>query len=583
MRSEKSGVRGMKTDSDIVSNFRIKGTLTWEKLLEYLPVMIFTNLSTLLLLSVDGIIVGNFVSSEALASVNILVPVINFIGVISGLIASGSSVCLSKSIGKNDTENLDHFKHTMLLLMIVSSVFVAVVQLPLFTILIKSYHLSGEMNKLTWQYAIGMMVAMPIGLITTMGTYQLQVVGRMKVLMWLTVIEGVVNLALDLLFIVPLKMGVAGAGFGTAGANLVRCTITVLYLARKTDIYKYKGAKVRSKDVKDILGNGVPEFSHQAMSAFQDYFFVMIILSMFGESGGVIKGACVLAANIATVFISGVQSSMRSLIGIKSGSQDKAGLNLLMLQGLKIVIGLTLIVTAVMEIIPSVMYSIQGVKNIPQGGLFSLRIRAFAFVFTGLCTILRLYLSNRGDTKVVTTLVVIGNAALPAFAFLFSRFLPAPWIWLSYAVTHFLIALFSFLRYRHWVGKDKSEAESDAHVLYLSVEPKEAVEASREIRNYAFENRIDEKTAWRVALCMEEMAAYAVESQDKKEVLIQIMVRFKDDGAVFSMMDDGRCIALDKDVEKKELMIDNYSLLMKLCKTCEYQYILGMNFTVFTF
>ncbi len=150
-------------------------------------------------------------------------------------------------------------------------------------------------------------------------------------------------------------------------------------------------------------------------------------------------------------------------------------------------------------------------------------------------------------------------------------------------MTHFLIALFSFLRYRHWVGKDKSEAESDAHVLYLSVEPKEAVEASREIRNYAFENGFDEKTAWRVALCMEEMAAYAVESQDKKEVLIQIMVRFKDDGAVFSMMDNGRCIALDKDVEKKERMIDNYSLLKKLCKTCEYQYILGMNFTVFTF
>lgn len=582
MLSEKSGVMGMRSDSDVTNNFRIKGTLTWEKLLEYLPVMIFTNLSTLLLLSVDGIVVGNFVSSEALASVNILVPVINFIGVISILIASGSSVCLSKSIGKNDTENLDHFKHTMLLLMIVSSVFVAVVQLPLFTILIKSYHLSGEMNKLTWQYAIGMMVAMPIGLISSMGTYQLQVVGRMKVLMWLTVIEGVVNLALDLLFIVPLKMGVAGAGFGTAGANLVRCTITVLYLARKTDIYKYKGAKVRSKDVKDILVNGVPEFSHQAMSAFQDYFFVMIILSMFGESGGVIKGACVLAANIATVFISGVQSSMRSLIGIKSGSQDKAGLNLLMLQGLKIVIGLTLVVTAVMEVIPSVMYSIQGVKSIPHGGLASLRIRSLAFVFTGLCTVLRLYLSNRGDTKIVTTLVIVGNAALPAFAFLFSRFLPAPWIWLSYAVTHFLIALFSFLRYRHWVGKDKLELY-DAHVLYLSVEPKEAVEASREIRNYAFENGIDEKTAWRVALCMEEMAAYAVESQNKKEVLIQIVVRFKNDGAVFSMMDDGRCIALDKNVQTKERMIDNYSLLMKLCKTCDYQHILGMNFTVFTF
>lgn len=581
MRSEKSGVRGMGTA--VVDNFRIKGTLTAEKLMEYLPIMIFTNLSTLLLLSVDGIVVGNLVSAEALSSVNILLPAISFIGVISILVTSGSALCLSNSIGKNETENLDHFKHSMLVIMIISAVFASVIQVPLFTILIRSYNLSAEMNRLTWQYAIGTMVATPFGLISSMGTYQLQVVGKMKVLMWLTIIEGVTNLALDLLFIGPLKMGVAGAGFGTAGANLIRCAITVIYLARKTDIYRFNGAKIRSRDVKEIFVNGLPEFSQQAMGAFQDYFFMMVILSMFGETGGVIKGACIFAANITFVFISGVQSSMRSLIGLKSGSKDKAGLDLLMRQGLRIVISLSLLVTLVMEIFPSFTYSIQGVTDIPNGGLLSLRLRAVAFVFTGLCTVFRLYLSNRGDNKVATATVIIGNAALPAFAFLFSRFLPAPWIWLSYATTHFLIALFSFLRYRYWEKKDEKETEEDAHILYLSVDPKDAVEASREIRNYASENGFDEKTAWRVALCMEEMAGYAVESQNKKEVLIQIMVRFTDDGAVFTMMDDGRCIALDKDLEIKELMIDNYTLLKKLCKTYDYQYILGMNFTVFTF
>ena len=388
-------------ETAVVDKFRIKGTLTAEKLFEYLPIMIFTNLSTLLLLSVNSIVVGNFISSEALASVNILLPAINFVGVISSLVASGSALCLSKSIGKNETQNLDHFKHAMLVLMILASAFVAVIQIPLFTILIRSYQLSKEMNALTWQYAIGTMVAMPIGLISTMGSYQLQVIGKMKVLMWLTVIEGVVNLALDLLFIGPLKMGIAGAGFGTAGANLVRGSITVIYLAKKTDIYKFNGAKVRSKDIKGILESGIPESTQLAMAAFQDYFLMIIILSMFGESGGVIKGACVFATNIATMFILGVQSSMRSLLGIKCGSHDKAGLNLLMIQGLKIVFGLTLIITLFVELSPSLMYSIQGVTSIPKGGIASLRIRATSFVFIGVCTIFRLYLSTRGDTKVM--------------------------------------------------------------------------------------------------------------------------------------------------------------------------------------
>ena len=42
----------------------------------------------------------------------------------------------------------------------------------------------------------------------------------------------------DLFFIGTLHLGVAGAGYGTACANVIRCSATVIYLARATDIYK---------------------------------------------------------------------------------------------------------------------------------------------------------------------------------------------------------------------------------------------------------------------------------------------------------------------------------------------------------
>ena len=49
------------------------------------------------------------------------------------------------------------------------------------------------------------------------------------------------------------------------------------------------------------------------------------------------------------------------------------------------------------------------------------------------------------------------------------------------------------------------------------------------------------------------------------------------------MLDDGECIALDKNEETQQLITDNYGLLKKLAKTVEYQYVLNMNYTVFTF
>lgn len=54
-------------------------------------------------------------------------------------------------------------------------------------------------------------------------------------------------------------------------------------------------------------------------------------------------------------------------------------------------------------------------------------------------------------------------------------------------------------------------------------------------------------------------------------------------GAVFEMLDNGKCIALDRDSEIQELITDNYGLVKKLAKSVEYQYLLNMNYTVFTF
>lgn len=82
---------------------------------------------------------------------------------------------------------------------------------------------------------------------------------------------------------------------------------------------------------------------------------------------------------------------------------------------------------------------------------------------------------------------------------------------------------------------------------------------------------------------MEEMVSYAVASQKNSVIKTQIVIRFFESGAVFEMLDNGKCIALDRDSEIQELITDNYGLVKKLAKSVEYQYLLNMNYTVFTF
>lgn len=465
--------------------------------------------------------------------------------------------------------------------MIAAAVFVAITQIPVVFLIIQSCQLSPELNRLTWQYAIGIMISMPFGLISTVGVCQLQIVGKMKPLMWLVVLEGGVNLLLDFFFVGVLKMGIAGAGFGTAGANIVRCSATALYLSKKTDIYNCGNAKARPEDWREILSLGLPEASHSLMLALQNYIMIRLILAFFGDKGGVINAVCGFSFSLVNVLISSVQGSMRPLAGLMTGAEDRAGLRMLMRQSGMLVTLLACAMTLLIELFPGVFYALHGVSMVPEDGLFSLRLYALYFVFRANDTLFRLYFSNRGDAKFSTGLTLLGYATLPLFAFVLTRFLPGPYLWLSYLFTEILIFSLNLWRYRIWLKKDQTSVDPSARCLSLTVKPDEAVEASRQIRRWAMENGFMAPIANRVSLCMEEMVAYAETAQKRSDIHIEIFVLLTKDGARFTMLDDGRCIALDEDKEMQKLITDNYGLLKKLAKSVRYQYILNMNYTVF--
>ena len=255
MNENNYAVSDFRTDNE----FKFDGDLTKRKLKQYFPAMLMTNLSTLLLITVDGLVVGNFCGSNALSSVNIFQPATVAIGIISMVISAGASARLSQGMGQIDIKGLYKTRSTLRVVMILTAIFISLAQIPLVYLIISSYHLSPDMNSLVWSYAIGIMISSPFGLISTIGVLQLQIIGKMKVLMGLAALEGAVNLLLDLLFVGPLNLGVAGAGYGTAAANVVRCTTTLVYLIWKTDLFKTGGEKPSLREAKEILVLGLPD------------------------------------------------------------------------------------------------------------------------------------------------------------------------------------------------------------------------------------------------------------------------------------------------------------------------------------
>lgn len=115
---------------DNLKRYRRDGGLTIRKLAEYIPAMIMTNLSVLLLMSVDGLVVGNYCGSDALSSVNIFYPVSLMTGTLSVLAASGIATSISTAMGMNDPDNIDRIRGVSLRIMIILAAAVGVLQIP---------------------------------------------------------------------------------------------------------------------------------------------------------------------------------------------------------------------------------------------------------------------------------------------------------------------------------------------------------------------------------------------------------------------------------------------------------------------
>ncbi|MBQ9180072.1 MAG: polysaccharide biosynthesis C-terminal domain-containing protein [Firmicutes bacterium] len=580
---------GMDYSTEDYIKYRRKGGLIVRKLMEYIPVMILTNISLFLINTVDKIVAGNFVSAEAMESISIFFPALLITSAFSGPVASGIATTISNAMGKNDLEELAHANTVGARLVALTAIITGIIQIPIILFLIKSYGVNPELTNMMWQYGIGCMICTPIATVSTAGTYQLQIAGKMKVIMVLTIIEGVGNLVFDLLFVAVIGMGVEGTGYGTAVSNLLRCIITVVYMKKYTDFYKGDGKKVTLQECLSTIRLGLPECAFMLMLSFQNYFTIRILLSAFETGGGVIYGLCSFCLSLVGILFTGIQGGMRPLMGLYSGAGDKQGLSELVRHGYYNVLIYAGVTTVAIMLLPATFYHIHGIQDIPPGGILSVRLFALAFIFRGFDYVLRLYLINRQDIRFTTILTVLGNATLPLFAFLISlTSLPAPYIFLAYLFTELLVHGLSTYRYLHFKKLDKNEPD-DAVVLYLTVNKEDAVEASKYIREVADRNGIEKGIAFKVALCMEEMVAYIEESERlslmaSRTPSVDIIVRFEDaNHGMFISLDDGAFIALDKDAEKQELITDNYELVKCFAKEVEYQYILNMNYSKFIF
>lgn len=235
--------------------------------------------------TVDSLIVGNFVSKQALAAVGCTGPIINtLIGLFSGL-ATGASVVISQYYGARDNEKLGEAVHTTVMITLVTCVVLTIVGVwatPLMLELMDTpADVIGE-AELYLRIYFGGVAGL---LLYNIGSGILRAVGDSTRPLYFLIFSAVMNTVLDLFFVAVLKQGIAGAAIATIISQFVSAILVMLLLMRSKEPYRLVVSQLRMHKgmLRRICNIGIPSSLQMGITAFSN-IFVMGYINHFESS-----------------------------------------------------------------------------------------------------------------------------------------------------------------------------------------------------------------------------------------------------------------------------------------------------------
>lgn len=221
---------------------------------------------------VDTIIVGRFLGVKALAAVGSTGSMIFLIiGFILGL-SSGFSVLVSQKFGANDEEGIRKAVASATTLSVIMTIIVTIISFiatkPLLNLMDTPQDILADSTAYISVIFGGIFATFFYNMISGV----LRALGDSKTPLYFLIVSSILNIVLDLVFIINFNMGVAGAAYATVISQGVSGLLCLIYTAKKFPMLKLKKEhfKVDSKYYKEHLRIGIPmalQFSITAIGA----------------------------------------------------------------------------------------------------------------------------------------------------------------------------------------------------------------------------------------------------------------------------------------------------------------------------
>lgn len=273
----------------------INGSLG-DKIIKYAIPLAATGVLQQLFNAADLAVVGRFSGKEAMAAVGGNAPVIGLLVNLFVGISLGSNVIIAKSIGQKDNESISKAVHTSVVVALIGGLFLVLLGEVLAPGVVSLLDVPEDVYPLAVKYLRIYLAGMPVILLYNFESAIFRSCGNTQTPLVALVVSGILNVVLNLFFVLGMGMDVDGVAIATVLSNLVSSAILFAALVKTELAIRIDPRKLRVYG--DVLGQilriGIPAGIQGMIFSFAN----IIIQSAVNSLGTTVMAASSAAYNL---------------------------------------------------------------------------------------------------------------------------------------------------------------------------------------------------------------------------------------------------------------------------------------------
>ena len=405
----------------------------------------------------DGFFMGNFIHKDAIAAVNLGLPII-YLFLATGLMVSvGGSVIAGMLMGRKDEESCRSVFSQTIATCAVASVLLSVVMFFLLRTILAVLGAKGDVAKYFLQYYTILLFELPVMTVNASLGMFVRAEGRPQFYMAVTAFTCVLNILLDCLFTAGFGFGVRGIAAASLVSALLGFAFLLFYFLKKARVFRFVRFRFDRKVFRDTMLNGLSEFIGELSMCISMAAYNFVIMRRIGVDGVTAFTVVGYTTYVFSMVVCGFGQGMAPLSSFVYGTKEKLLARNLFTRTVLLVLAAGCATVAFVGF-GSSLYSRIFVDDVSVQQMIKSGILIFmwSYILCGLNAIASFYFTSIGKAKESAVISSArGLVILLAAIFVLPAILGMNGVWLASSATEILTLAITLF----YLKKDRKEID----------------------------------------------------------------------------------------------------------------------------